>query len=87
MEDFAQLKFYFQNTTGWWLQPIWKNISQVGIISPNRDEHKKIFETTNQTKFKSHHQIQPSGIFNQITMMHNNYSIRQLPTALVGRSP
>ena len=26
MEDFAQLKFYFQNTTGWWFQPIWKKI-------------------------------------------------------------
>ena len=34
--------------TSWWFQPIWKICSSNWIISPGRDEHKKIFKTTNQ---------------------------------------
>ena len=34
--------------TSWWFQPICKICSSNWILSPNRDKHKKIFETTSQ---------------------------------------
>ena len=37
--------------TGWWFQPLWKNISHlgsVGIIIPNIWKNKKMFQITNQ---------------------------------------
>ena len=30
----------------WWFQPIWKNISQIRLIFPTRDENSKKLETT-----------------------------------------
>ena len=36
-------------TSGWWFQPLWKNISQLGRIIPYIME--KMFQTTNQLQF------------------------------------
>ena len=46
---FSSTKFGMNPMASWWFQPIWKILVKL-IISPNRDEHKNMFETTTQNR-------------------------------------
>ena len=39
---------YIYTITGWWFQPIWKNISQLGLLFPIDGKMQAMFQTTNQ---------------------------------------
>ena len=44
--------FKLKTTSGWWFQPPWKNISQLGWLFPIYGNIKFMFQTTNQTYTK-----------------------------------
>ena len=46
-----------KRSTGWWFQPVWKTCSSNWIISPNRSEHKNLWNHHPENIKQFHHDV------------------------------